>query len=266
MLRYEPAWLIQQYPAERPVRPGIPYVQIGGPGPYRIISSTQPFRLQDTLGLSPKLDYDEPIARLASYDGYSLTVERALFSDGVKSNYAMDGPGQLRPLLQREYPERLPPLHDARLSNGIGTAVIVLDAEGKPYLPRRAPKQAVFPGGFHCTASGETVWTGATDFASLFTANICRELEEEAGLARADLDWIRPLALCREFLRGGKPQLFFAAGTSLGEEELRERRLAAIARQIERGRQEIMDERLAAVTPAALEKCTLECRANLALL
>jgi hypothetical protein len=43
------------------------------------------------------------------------------------------------------------------LSNGIGTAIVVLDSEGRPYLPRRAPRQSVFPGGFHCTASGDTV-------------------------------------------------------------------------------------------------------------
>ena len=98
------------------------------------------------------------------------------------------------------------PSHAYRSLKNVGTAVVVLDAENRPYLPRRAPRQAVFPGGFHCTASGETVWLEETvpDFDAIFTANICRELEEEVGLHRADLDWIRPLALCRELLRSGK--------------------------------------------------------------
>ena len=87
-------------------------------------------------------------------------------------------------------------------------------ADGRPYLPRRAPRQSVFPGGYHCTASGETVWNEAGDFDGLFTANICRELEEEVGLTGQDLDRLRPVAFCREFLRAGKPQFFFAAGTS----------------------------------------------------
>src|SRR2546430_13651 len=114
MLRYDAAWLIEQYREEAPVLPGVPYTRLGGAGPYR---------------------------------------------------------------------------------------------------PRRAPRQSVFPGGYHCTASGETVWTGAHDFEGLFTENICRELEEEVALARADLEWLRPVAFCREFLRAGKPQFFFAAGT-----------------------------------------------------
>ena len=97
-------------------------------------------------------------------------------------------------------------------------------------------------------------------FDGLFTANICRELAEEVGLSRADLDWIRPVALCREFLRGGKPQLFFAAGTSLSERALRERRQAAIARQTV---PEVLDDVMWEVRE---ELCTLECVANLRLI
>src|SRR5262249_41039011 len=124
------------------------------------------------------------------------------------------------------------------------------------------PRQHVFPGGYHCTASGETVWTGARDFDGLFTANICRELAEEAGLAREDLDSIRPVAFCREVLRAGKPQIFFAASTSLSPEALTERRRAAIAAQLMRGRPEILDEIMEDFRP---ELCTIECLANLAL-
>ena len=85
------------------------------------------------------------------------------------------------------------------------------------------------------------------------------------GLARADLDWIRPVAFCREFLRAGKPQFFFAAGTSLAEDELSLRRRGAIEQQIARGRQEVLDEVLLEVTPETLRLCTIECVANLAL-
>jgi hypothetical protein len=228
-----------------------------------------------------------------------MWVQPCAYSDGLKSNYAMDGAGELRELLRAEYGGRLPPLEDRRLSNGIGTAVVVLDGEGRPYLPRRAPRQSVFPGGYHCTASGEAVWQGDTGlgasdrvvpqlptvatlkphqsrdlegavdsepalgFDAIFTANICRELEEEVGITRADLEWIRPIAFCREFLRGGKPQFFFAAQTILEERELAERRRAAITRQIAAGCQEVMDDVLREVRP---ELCTIECAANLALL
>ena len=177
----------------------------------------------------------------------------------------MDGPGQLRDRLRADYGARLPPLDNPRLSNAIGTAVVVFDGDGQPYLRRRAPRQCVFPGGYHRTASGETVWSKGGDFDGLFTTHICRELEEEVGLRRADLAWLRPVALCREFLRAGKPQFFFAASTLLTKTELRDRRRAAIERQLAHGIQEILDDRLAEVTPETLQQCTLECVANLTL-
>src|SRR5690349_8614140 len=175
MLRDDAAWLIQQYSRERPARPGLPYCQIGGGGPYEVVREEAPFRLEDVLGLQPVLDHDEPVVRLVSFDGSILRVQRAMFSDGVKSNYSMDGPGELREILRAQYGAALPSLEDPRLSNGIGTAVVVYDRERRPYLPRRARGQSVFPGGYHCTASGETVWTEACEFEKLFTANICRE-------------------------------------------------------------------------------------------
>ena len=82
-------------------------------------------------------------------------------------------------------------------------------------------------------------------------------------MRRSRLDPSR--SLLREFLRAGKPQLFFAASTLLTEMELRSRRRAAIERQLARGYQEILDDRLADVTPETLQQCTLECVANLTL-
>jgi hypothetical protein len=262
MLRYDAAWLLDYYHGESPVRPGIPYAPLAACDSWQLVCDPEQFQLNDVLQLRPKLDYDEPVVRLVSVEGGTLRVQRAVFSDGVKSNYAMDGPGELRDTLRDEYGAKLPPLSDTRLSNGIGTAVVVFDASGRPYLPRRAPRQSVFPGGYHCTASGETVWTGECDFTRLFTGNICRELEEEAGIVPGDLDWIRPVGFCREFLRAGKPQIFFAACTSLSAEALTSRRRSAIAAQLSRGRQEILDEVMEDFQPAL---CTIECLANLAL-
>ena len=262
MLRYDAAWLIEWY-CEEMAEAGVPYARLAGEGPFEIRREPGEFQFTQAVDVTPQLAYDETVVRLARYEAGTLWVQPCPYSAGIRSNYAMDGPGELRATLRAEYGGRLPPLSDARLSNGIGTAVVVFDGAGRPYLPRRAPRQSVFPDGYHCTASGETVWwDGALSFEALFTANICRELEEEVGLVRTDLDWIRPVAFCREFLRGGKPQFFFAARTKLSEEELGVRRRAAIARQIAAGRQEVMDEALFEARP---ELCTLECAANLAL-
>jgi hypothetical protein len=258
MLRYDPAWLLECYRDERPARPGLPYTDLDACGRFHIVKLAEPFHLQSVLDMEPDLPFNEPVVRLAGYDAATrtLTVQKCMYSDGLKSNYAME---QLRELFQAEYGHRLPPLSDARLSNGIGTAVVVFTPAG-PYLPRRARGQAVFPAGYHCTASGEAVWTaGAAGFDEIFTANIHRELEEEVGLAPADLDWVRPVAFCREFLRGGKPQFFFAGFTNLSAEELGRRRRAAIARQIAAGRQEVEDD-----VAVDLTDLTMEAAANLA--
>ncbi len=263
MLRYDAKWLLEQYADEPLAAPGIPYAPLGAEGPYQLAARA--------CALSPRPVGRRPTASAVRRDGgppgtlrsaYTW-VQPCPYSDGVKSNYAMDGPGELRQTLYVQYGRRLPPLYDGRLSNGIGTAIVVFDRAGRPYLPRRAPGQSVFPGGYHCTASGEAVWReGSLEFDRLFTENICRELQEEVGITRADLEWIRPVAFCREFLRAGKPQFFFAARTLLGDSELRARRRAAIAAQLALGRQEVLDDALREFEPA---RCTIECVANVVL-
>ena len=260
MLSYDLHLLLEHYRDEPPVRPGLPYSELAPiDGPFHLVKLAEPFQLQPVLDLDPKLPFDEAVTRLAAYDEATrtLTVQRCRYSDGVKSNYAMD---QLRGLFLAEYGHCLPPLSDARLANGIGTAVVIFTATG-PYLPRRARGQAVYPAGYHCTASGEAVWNEeAEGFDEVFTANIYRELEEEVGLVPKDLDWIRPVGFCREFLRGGKPQFFFKGYTRLSAEELGERRRAAIERQTAGGQQEVEDD-----VAGDLSELTMEARANLAL-
>jgi hypothetical protein len=260
MLRYDPKWLIEYYSAETPVRPGIPYSLLATE--FRVERVPEPFRLTRVTAVEPRLPFDDQTVRLMSCEDGVLRVQPCRYSDGLRSNYAMDGPGELRDILRADYGSRLPELSDPRLANAIGAAIVVFTPDGKPYLPRRAPRQSVYPAGYHCTASGDPIWC---DEGAMFERQICRELEEEAGLTRADLDWIRMLALCREFLRGGKPQFFFAAQTSLSPEELAERRRAAIAAQIARGRQEILDEVLTEWNTEAAAQCTMECLANMAL-
>ena len=146
MLRYDANWLLEYYRDERTAAPGIPYAPLDFEGPYTVVKLEQPLRLTQVIDLRTRLAYDEQIVRLAEYGAKTLRVQRCAYSDGIKSNYAMDGPGELRALLRADYGAKLPPLSDARLANGIGTAVVVFDAALHPYLPRRAPRQSVFPG------------------------------------------------------------------------------------------------------------------------
>jgi hypothetical protein len=274
-LTYDAPTLLRWYRDETPACGRLPYTELAclldQPSDLTIEKKTAPFRLAsyppDSLAhlqdciyeaftKENRVDsFDSKVVRLESYDARdrSFIIRQCNYSDGLRSNYALDWQGRLRSLLAQDYGLKLPPLEEPRLSNSLGLAVIVwyraqngASLPYMPYLPKRARNLAVFPGGlFHCTASGEAQWKPeAATFEQMFTADICRELYEEVGLSRADLDWIVPVALCREFLRGGKPQLFFAGLANVEAHELATRRREAIERQIVAGRQEVLDELL----------------------
>jgi len=168
-----------------------------------------------------------------------LKVQKATYHDQAKSNLVLDfdrdSPGKyltLRKQIASQYGSRLPPLSDSRLANTIGVAALIFYWNGKdlvPYIVRRVQKIGVFPGGLHCTASGVAKWpTGpmAPTFKDL-TDHMFDELEEEVGLKREDIVELRPMALCREMARGGKPQIFYVGVTMLGRNKLKEKRIHA---------------------------------------
>ena len=57
MLRYDAAWLIEQYRDEPLAAPGIPYAPLGGAGPYRVVPEAKPYRLTPSLDIRPQLAY-----------------------------------------------------------------------------------------------------------------------------------------------------------------------------------------------------------------
>jgi hypothetical protein len=168
-----------------------------------------------------------------------LKVQKATYHDQAKSNLILDfdrdDPHRyisLRTQLLTQYGSHLPPLDDERLANTLGVAAILFYWNGNqlvPYVVRRVKKIGVFPGGLHCTASGVAKWpvgSSAPSFKDL-TDQMFGELDEGVGLKRSDIVELRPMALCREMARGGKPQLFYAGLTLLNRKELREKRVHA---------------------------------------
>src|SRR5450631_1011574 len=99
MLRHDARWLMEQYAGETPVHPGVPYMWLGGPGPYGVRRAEGEFRLTEVTRVRPSLAHDDTVVRLANYESGRLWVQPCAYSDGVKSNYAMDGTGELRDLL-----------------------------------------------------------------------------------------------------------------------------------------------------------------------
>ena len=244
---------------------------------------------------SGKLTRDSDVIRLESLNitqkETKLTTQKAKYSDQVQSNLVMNwtndhalkkiGITTLRAYFASQYPRKLPPLSEQRLANTIGIALILFyrNSYGTyvPYLPARAKGVinkkkilAVFEGGYHCTSSGAVEWSEGETFDQIFTEDMYKELKDEVELERDDVEVMLPVALCREFLRGGKPQIFFAGLTELSETQLAERRKIALKKQKAlNDKVEIKDEQL--VVPdnnelkrtAEFQGLTLEAIANL---
>lgn len=126
---------------------------------------------------------------------------------------------------------RLPELDDQRLANTLGVAALIFyrsTGQWTPYMVRRVRRIGVFPSGLHCTASGVAKWPAHSrqlkTLGNFATRHMLSEIEEEVGLGPQDLVELRPLALCREMARGGKPQLLYGGFTLLGRKTLSLRR------------------------------------------
>lgn len=261
-LIYDADFLVAHYKAERPIAPGIPYAELAdllGES----LDSIQISVIRGEFGLQPgdeawasiakagyqallesgRIRANEPMIHLRSVRRDStklaLKIQKAAYHDQAKSNLILDWPAHVRPrsvtlreLLSTKYGERLPQLGDRRLANTVGVACLLFywdRGQLVPYLVRRVEKVAVHPGGIHCTASGAANWpeTSEPSFANFFLRAMYQELDEEVGLKREDITDLRAVSLCREFLRGGKPQIFFAGFTHLSRNQLKARRLKA---------------------------------------
>jgi hypothetical protein len=212
-------------------------------------------------------------------------IQKARYWDQARSNLILDWtvPGQrppqrLRDLLVAKYGSKLPDLNDRRMANTIGVACLIFFWEkGRliPYLIRRVEKVGVFPGGLHTTASGAANWPKGLEksFENFFTQAMYDELREEVGLVREDIADLKPMAFCREYLRGGKPQIFYAGFTRLTRSELRKKRIGAektikkLNRWPEVDQKSWMDSDDVIIPPEKLEAdigelgVSLECRA-----
>ncbi len=182
----------------------------------------------------------------------TLHIQKAGYFDQARSNLVLDYSQSgarfksLRTMLSEFYPDELPPLSAPFLANTVGVATVIfyeIDGTWMPYMVKRAKNVGVFPGGLHCTSSGVAKWPKYQDnFNSFFLDHMYREIFEEVGLLENDVFDMKPIALCREFSRAGKPQIFFAAKTELKPEELRNKRQKAIKWAKDHGlRKEIKD-------------------------
>jgi len=216
------------------------------------------------------LEHNEELVRVSDVvvndNETVLSIQKCTYHDQVKSNLVLDWEGMhaangegfestLRGLIAGKYKENhLPPLNTELLANSLGASVIVLYRENErlvPYLPLRSGGNkgndskksggannrivALHEGTYAASASGAVRWNPGQSFKDLITSNILREAEEELGLYYEDFETFEPLALSREFVRAGKPQVFFGAITHLSKQEIDARRNHRASRELASG-------------------------------
>ncbi|MGD0763479.1 MAG: hypothetical protein ABR929_09890 [Roseiarcus sp.] len=187
-------------------------------------------------------------------DSVILNVRPSRYSEQMKSNLILDyefgeqdSGNSLRKILLSEHPGKLPSLDDPRLANTLGVATLLIYRQygaDIPHLVVRGQKVAVFNAGsaWHCSSSYAAKWVddelvGPTGFREAIEPYLYIQLREEIGLEKGEVFGVRPIALCREMIRGGKPQLFCLAYTSLEFNVLKERLLIARKEEYRRAKE-----------------------------
>lgn len=275
-LNYSPGFNLEQYSSAHPVSPSIPYEEIINfikPNkPIHIINDNTEFFVEPLNNLWKEISQEgfhclkndgrikenEPAIRLYKIENtdncVKFHVNKTYYHEQAKSNLILDYQSSeykttLRTMLIQAHGHELPPLDSKYLSNNVGIAIIVFyknTGEWLPYMVRRAVKMGVFPGGLHCTASGVAKWPKADEEITVdkfFSEHMYSELEEEVGLLRADLYDFKLVSVCREFARGGKPQIFFAAKTDLSQQDLVNKRKGAHKLLVQSKQRTEIDER-----------------------
>lgn len=174
-----------------------------------------------------------------------LVVQRAFYHDQVGSNLTLDFPfanpvpvGDVQCRCVREWDvvqaggnaKQLPEFEESELANTVGVAIgmTARSRNGRLHWLRRKRSKtvAVYPGMWHVPFSfGLAVDEHsrvAKDIKSLIRFDLGIERAEElGGLEYSDFGELRPVALCRDLARGGKPQFFFELPCLVPFEDLR---------------------------------------------
>jgi hypothetical protein len=171
-----------------------------------------------------------PLVRISSLADYTVQFAKSDYDTQAVTNLVVDMRVNGRSL--REFacqaegsPE--PPFGTRHLANTLGVSVLFLDG-ATPIMPLRSNDVAIHPNQWGTTVSFALEFPDASvaeprALHDLIAPGLDKELHDELALKNADAISLVPLALCREWLRAGKPQLFFAARTPLTVEEIQAR-------------------------------------------
>jgi 8-oxo-dGTP pyrophosphatase MutT (NUDIX family) len=155
----------------------------------------------------------------------------------------------------------VPPCRDSRCANHYGAVTLALTSDGYFVITGQGSANAIHPGLWTASGSGSADWDdtrGAAGLQDLVLATAVRELTEETGLARADVESIRLIGYGRALARGGIPQFYLLARLRRGHGETRitrsERDLVAFHTALYLGRQPPFRPAMAAVREELLTR------------
>jgi hypothetical protein len=199
-----------------------------------------------------KMSFDSQTVRLEYVELKNsilhLTIAKAKYSDQVQTHLVLDwsnehlkeiGLASYRGFLKAIYSSELPPLNTPLLPNSIGISTILYfqkDGVLIPYLPlrnksvfkKKKNEPALYEGVYTSSSSGVLEWTDKKFSMDYITSEMYREIEEELGIEKSDISLLQPIAITRELLRAGKPQIFYVGIINLEEEQLKAKREQAI--------------------------------------
>jgi hypothetical protein len=161
-----------------------------------------------------------------------LTLQRVLYEDYLRTNLVLDAKIQgmhdsLRQFLHHD--RALENLNESPLANNLGINILLLTADGSLIIQQRSKKVALRRGEFCPSGSGTVSLEDVPEDITLDHMHKLREALEEIGIRSSDVgsQSIVLLGITRELIRGGEPEMFLSAVTSLSQEEVRAKQIHA---------------------------------------
>ena len=164
-----------------------------------------------------KNSHDGRVTRLASFDNDKMVLQEASYYEGVATNFTMDHRPKERKESLREFLHAetgaFGDFESSSVVNHLGVVCMVETSDGKLVVQHRGRKVTNRAGTLSSSASGVLDWNDVAFREDGFP------IEELAGAAlresfeelHVEIEKVVFLGLVREFLRGGKPEIYFYA-------------------------------------------------------
>lgn len=142
--------------------------------------------------------------------------------NSLATNFAMDfKPKDIKKTLREHLSEQsgqLCRINKSPLVNHIGVICMVESADGFIIVQKRSSGIANRPNTFSSSVSGALDWKDFSSGKEAHLEGAVREGVEELGIILHDIEF---LGLVREFLRGGKPEMYFYTKSKYSFEEIK---------------------------------------------